>query len=87
MERINHKDRLDRARRPHIGPPRWLKADVANFSALVVVGDGQGHVGVGLGKAGEVRRPSGRAEMPKEMFAVPGVNTTIPSGCGKIRGR
>ena len=25
-----------------------------NFSALVVVGDGQGVVGVGLGKAGEV---------------------------------
>ena len=32
-----------------------------SFSAVVVVGDGAGHVGAGLGKAGEVPRRSARA--------------------------
>ena len=32
-----------------------------SFSAVIVVGDGAGHVGVGLGKAGEVPDPSARA--------------------------
>ncbi len=32
-----------------------------SFSAVVVVGDGAGHVGAGLGKAGEVPGPSARA--------------------------
>ena len=51
-----------------------------NFSALVVVGDGNGRVGVGLGKANTV--PSaiakGQERAKREMFDVPMRNTTIP---------
>ena len=50
------------------------------FSALVVVGDGQGRVGVGHGKANEVpeavRKATERAR--KEMISVPIVNSTVP---------
>lgn len=51
-----------------------------NFSALVVVGDGQGHVGVGLGKAGEVPEAirKGVEDAKKKIFEVPMLNTTIP---------
>src|SRR2546425_4647653 len=51
-----------------------------SFTALVVVGDGAGRVGVGYGKAKEV--PSaiqkGVEEGKKAMFAVPLMGTTIP---------
>ena len=51
-----------------------------SFSALVVVGDGNGQVGMGLGKAKEVPEAIRKAteEAKKNMIAVPMVGTTIP---------
>ncbi len=63
-----------------------------SFSALVVVGDGQGHVGVGLGKANEVPEAirKGGDQAKKNLFRVPMIGTTIPHevigvfGAGKV---
>ena len=51
-----------------------------NFSALVVVGDGKGRVGVGLGKANTVPAAiaKGQDKAKREMFDVPMRGTTIP---------
>jgi len=51
-----------------------------SFSALVVIGDGNGHVGAGLGKAGEVPEAirKGIENAKKNMIAVPRAGTTIP---------
>ena len=51
-----------------------------SFSALVVVGDGNGHVGFGLGKAKEVPEAirKGIDEAKKSLLAVPITDGTIP---------
>jgi len=51
-----------------------------SFTALVVVGDGRGHVGVGLGKAREVPEAIRKAveHAKKELIYVPLKDTTIP---------
>jgi small subunit ribosomal protein S5 len=53
-----------------------------NFSALVVVGNGKGRVGVGLGKANGVPAAiaKGQEKAKANMFDVPMRNTTIPHG-------
>ncbi len=51
-----------------------------SFSAMIVVGDGAGHVGVGLGKAGEVPEAirKGVEDAKKNLIKIPMVGTTIP---------
>ena len=50
------------------------------FSVTVVVGDGDGHVGVGLGKAQEIPEAVRKAteDAKKKLITVPMVGTTIP---------
>jgi small subunit ribosomal protein S5 len=63
-----------------------------SFSALVVVGDESGHVGVGLGKANEVPEAirKGNDQARKNMFRIPLDGATIPHdsfgrhGAGKV---
>lgn len=50
------------------------------FSVTVVIGDGNGHVGVGLGKAQEIPEAVRKAteDAKKNLIYVPTVGTTIP---------
>ena len=63
------------------------------FSALVVIGDGNGHVGIGTGKAKEVPEAISKAveDAKKRLIYVPRVGTTVPHhieghfGAGSVR--
>ena len=65
---------------------------IARFAALMVVGDGNGHVGYGLGKAAEVPEAirKGIEDAKKNMITVSLKGTTIPHevvgvfGAGKV---
>ncbi len=60
-----------------------------SFSAIVVVGDGNGVVGYGLGKANEVTDAitKGIDEAKKNLFQVPLMKTTVPHAMeGKYSG-
>jgi small subunit ribosomal protein S5 len=51
-----------------------------SFSTVVVVGDGKGHVGVGMGKAGEVPEAirKGVEAAKRNIIRIPLVESTIP---------
>ena len=63
-----------------------------SFNAIVVVGDGKGHVGIGLGKANEVTDAisKGVDDAKKNVYKVPVIKGTIPHvilgkyGAGKV---
>src|SRR6187402_1242660 len=58
-----------------------------SFSALVVVGDEAGHVGVGMGKANEVPEAirKGSDQARKNLFKVPLLGVTVPhDGIGRF---
>ena len=63
-----------------------------SFNAIVVVGDGNGHIGVGLGKANEVQDAiaKGTDDAKKSLIFVPIFKGTIPHsvigkfGAGKV---
>lgn len=105
-ERRERRDRKDRRDRSEKGEKELMEKMVFlnrvakvvkggrrfSFAALMVVGDGNGHVGMGLGKAAEVPEAvrKGIEDAKKSMVFVPRVGTTVPhenigiAGAGKV---
>ena len=82
MERNNTENNEFKEKLVHLGKVTKVVKGGRNFrwSALVVVGDSNGRVGAGLGKAGEVSDAIRKAvdAAKKNLITVPMVGTTIP---------
>ncbi len=94
MEKINPSDFDLQERVVHINRVAKVVKGGRRFSfnAIVVAGDGNGHVGVGLGKARELTYAitKGSENAKKNLMAVPIIKGTIPHavigsfGAGKV---
>lgn len=73
-EMMNRVVKINRVSKTHKG------GRTMSFTALVVVGDGKGTVGVGYGKSHEVPAAIAKGELDakKNMFTVPRIRGTVP---------
>ncbi len=82
MEKINHNELELKERVVHINRvAKVIKGGRRfSFNAIVVVGDGNGHVGVGLGKARELTNAiaKGSEDAKKNIIKIPMIQGTIP---------
>jgi len=82
LEKINHNELELKERVVHINRvAKVIKGGRRfSFNAIVVVGDGNGHVGVGLGKARELTNAiaKGSEDAKKNIIKIPMIQGTIP---------